>query len=66
MTTVGFFFPQLFVQFANEDVLMVIADPFQSLFGMGIRARSMRFTEFVLQRAFCPVVSSVSARQGFF
>lgn len=46
MTAVGFVFPQLAVQFADGDVripAVVIADPLQFLFGVGIGVRSMRF-----------------------
>lgn len=52
MTTVGFVFAKLSIQLADRDVripAVVITDPLQLLFGMGIGVRGMRLVGFVLQ-----------------
>ena len=57
MTAIGFFFTQLPVQLADRDVripAVVIADPLQFLFGMGIGVRGMRLVGLVLQEFFVP------------
>ena len=69
MTAVGFVFPQLAVQFADGDVripAVVIADPLQFLFGVGVGVRSMRFVGFVLQGFLCSVLGVIPAHQGGF
>ena len=69
MTAVGFVFPQLAVQFADGDVripAVVITDPLQFLFGVGIGVRSMRFVGFVLQGLLCSVIGVIPTHQGGF